>query len=344
MPLGARRTFRLASVMAVTLAIAYGVSMPMPYFAPVFAMLVTVAPAPPLGLKAMRDLCVVIIITLGIGLLLTPLLVKYPVSALLIMAAGLYVSTIVSVGLRKGLVGGLLTWGFSLVPASGLIDYSLAVTLLKTMLLCVVFSIASQWIVYPFFPENPGVAPAKTPPPGADDIRWIALRCTLTVMGPLILALTYPTLYLPIIIKTVLMSQQVSTAGPRTAGRELVYATLLGGLFAVLFWFALKICPSLWIFFLLTLLFGIYLGAKAYGILGTQRSGIFWPDTVINLFILLGPAIEDSANGKDVYQAFAVRLCLFIAVALYAWAAMAALEWLRGRRGSAAIVAEQGPR
>jgi hypothetical protein len=344
MPLGARRTFRLASVMAVALVLGYGSGMPMPYFAPVFAMLVTAAPAPPLGFKALRDLCVVIILTLGIGLLLTPLLVKYPASALLIVAAGLYISTIVSVGLRKGLVGGLLTWGFSMVPASALIDYSLAVNLIETMLFCVLFSIASQWIVYPFFPEDPGVAPAKPPPVGAADARWIALRCTLIALGPVIVAFINPSLYLPIIMKSVLLAQQVSTVGARTAGRELVYSTLFGGLIAVLFWFTLKICPSLWIYFLLMLLFGIYFGAKAYGIIATRRSGMFWPDVLITLLILLGPAIEDSANGKDVYQAFAVRLSLFVAVALYASAAMAALEWLRGRRGSAAGVAAQGAR
>ena len=61
-------------------------------------------------------------------------------------------------------------------------------------------------------------------------------------------------------------------------------------------------------------------------------SAAFWPDVVINLLILLGPAVEDSANGKDVYKAFAVRFSLFVAVTLYAWFAMAALEWLRGRR------------
>ena len=49
------------------------------------------------------------------------------------------------------------------------------------------------------------------------------------------------------------------------------------------------------------------------------------------MLILLGPAVEDSANGKDVYQAFAVRLGLFIAVTVYAWLAIVALEWLRLR-------------
>ncbi len=336
MPLGARRTFRLASVVALSLAVAYGFGMSLPFFAPVFAILLTAAPAPPMGLKGLLGLCVVVIVTLGVGLMLTPLLGKYPASALLIIAAGLYFSTIVSVGLRKVLVGSLLTMGFTLIPAAGLVDYSLAVTLIKALLLGIGIAIASQWFVYPFFPEDPpGVAPAKPPPADAANTPWIALRCTLTVLVPVILAFSNPALYLPTIMKSVLLAQQVSTVSARTAGREMLYATIVAGLFAILFWFALKICPNLWMFFLLMLLFVIYFAARIYRVTASRFSAPFWIDVVINLLILLGPAVEDSANGKDPYKAFAVRFSLFVAVTLYAWAAIVALEWLRARRRGA---------
>jgi hypothetical protein len=60
----------------------------------------------------------------------------------------------------------------------------------------------------------------------------------------------------------------------------------------------------------------------------------------VNFLILLGPAVEDSATGKDPYQAFAIRFSLFVAVTLYAWIAIVALERLRAhRRGVDAIVA-----
>ena len=66
---------------------------------------------------------------------------------------------------------------------------------------------------------------------------------------------------------------------------------------------------------------------------GTSRlPPSFWQNLVVTLLILLGPAVEDSANGKDVYAAFAVRMGLFIAVALYAWLAVYLLEQLRSRR------------
>ena len=49
------------------------------------------------------------------------------------------------------------------------------------------------------------------------------------------------------------------------------------------------------------------------------------------MLILVGPAVNDSANGKESYQAFAVRIGLFVAVTLYAWGAIFVLEHLCAR-------------
>jgi uncharacterized membrane protein YccC len=336
MPIGARRTFRLASVVALSLAFAYGLGMPLPFFAPLFGLLLTAAPAPPPRLKGVLGLLLVLTITLGVGLVLTPLLGKYPLPALLIIAAGLYFSTFVSLGLRKAFFGTLLTVGFTLIPAAGLVEYAVAVTVIQSLLIGVGLAIVSQWIVYPLFPEDPPKGAATTlPPVDADHVRWIALRATLIVLPPVVLAFTNPILYMPTIMKSVLLAQQGSVVSARSAGRELLGATFLAGVFAILFWFALQIWPSLWMFFLLMLLFGIYFAAKLYRVIPSRFSPSFWPDVVVNLLILLGPAVEDSATGKDPYQAFAVRFSLFVAVTFYAWIAIIALEWLRAyRRGA----------
>ena len=50
------------------------------------------------------------------------------------------------------------------------------------------------------------------------------------------------------------------------------------------------------------------------------------------MLILLGPAVEDSAGGKDVYTAFFSRLGLFVLVTFYAWFAVYFLEHWRTRR------------
>ncbi len=332
MPIGARRTFRLAAVVALSLAFAYGLGTPLPFLAPLFGLLLTAAPAPPMAVKGLLGLIVLVSITLGVGLVLTPLLAKYPVPAVLLVAVGLYLSTFVSVGLGKAFVGTLLTVGFTLIPAAGLVDYAIAVAVIHALLLGIGLAIVSQWIVYPFFPEDARNKVAPTPRAvDSDQARWIALRTTLIVLLPVLMAFSNPSLYLPIIMKSVLLAQQASLVSARSAGRELLGSTFLAGSFAILFWFALKIWPSLWMFSLWMLLFGIYFAAKLYGIIASRYPASFWQDVVVTLLILFGPAVEDSATGKDPYQAFAVRFTLFVGVALYAWAAIVALEWLRAR-------------
>jgi hypothetical protein len=115
------------------------------------------------------------------------------------------------------------------------------------------------------------------------------------------------------------------------AGRELLGSTFLGGCYAALFWVLLKISPNLWMFFLWMLLFALYFAAKLYRVIASQLPPSFWVNVAVTMLILLGSAVQDSANGKDVYQAFAVRMSLFVAVTLYAWLALSAFERLRDR-------------
>ena len=90
-------------------------------------------------------------------------------------------------------------------------------------------------------------------------------------------------------------------------------------------------------FFLWTLLLGIFLAGKFYGVLATRYPPSFWQNVLVTMLILLGPAVEDSASGKDVYKAFAVRMGLFLLITLYAWMALIFLEWLRARSSNRAL-------
>jgi hypothetical protein len=92
-------------------------------------------------------------------------------------------------------------------------------------------------------------------------------------------------------------------------------------------------------FFLWMVLFGLYFSSKLYRLVATRFPSSFWLNVVVTMLILLGSAVEDSADGKDVYKAFAVRMSLFIAVTLYAWAAIHVLEHLRARRQGRIVLA-----
>jgi len=174
-------------------------------------------------------------------------------------------------------------------------------------------------LMHGLFPEN---ANARPPPPAravsADQAARIALRAALVVMPAYLLAMTDPASYMPIIMKSVSLGRQSCTTTARGAARELIGSTLLGGLLAILFWFALKLSVHLWMFFLWMLLFGLMVGRRLYGIRMTRYPPGVWLNGFITMIILLGQSVQDSIAGKDVYAAFAVRMGLFLAVSFYA--------------------------
>lgn len=333
MHIQARRIFRLSLVPSLALTAAYALQLPLPFVAPLFAFMFASMPVPPMGPKNLFGLLLVVLIALGMGLLLIPLLQHHQMTALLIVALGLYLSSYLTVNMGKVLFGTFLTIGFTLISAAGTLSYSLATLVIEALVIGIVVAVVCQWLVYPWFPEDP-VPPGKKPAAATtpDQSNWIALRSTLIVLPVYWLVLTNPTAYMAIVLKAVLLSQQSSLVDAKSAGRELLGSTFLGGVFAVLFWVALGISTNLWMFFLWMLLFCLYFSSKIFGLIYSRFPASFWVNVAMTMLIMLGPTVEDSAGGDDVYAAFVSRLGLFIAVTLYAWLAIYFLEYLRTRR------------
>jgi len=329
MPVMARRTFRIALVAALSLVVSYAWANAFPFIAPIFALFLTATRAPPQGPKGLLKLLLVVAVTLGIGLVLSPIVRLYPYTGVLLVAAGLFVSTFIGVGKGQGAVATLLAVGLTMIPAAALVEYAVARSIVQALLVGITVAIACQWIVYPFFPEDAG--PVRKPPtqtmapPAA---AWIALRTMLIVLPPVLLAFTNPSAYMAIIMKAVLLGQQGSMVQARAAGRELLGSTFLAGFFAIFLWLGLQTWPGLWMFFLLALLLGVGLGGKLYGALPTRFPPSFWLNTGVTVLILVGPAVADSSGG-GVRAAFVQRFLLFVAVTLYAWGAILVLERLR---------------
>lgn len=313
-----QRALRLATGTALCLAASFGLGLPIPFIAPVLALLLLATVNRPLPFKAGIVLAVVAMLTTGVGLLLIPILRYYPVSGVLLIGVSLFL--VFRFGLRGGnnLIVTFLVIGLTMISSAGVAEFDLAAmvigALVKGLLLAVMVVAVSHWL----FPDPPNApSPPAAPLLPAEEVSRVALRATLIVLPAFLLAMVDPASYLPIILKAVGLGQQSSTTA-RNAGRELVGSTLLAGVLAVLFWSALSLFVHLWMFFLWMLLFGLILARKLYALSPTRFSPEFWLNSLITMIILLGQSVQDSLAGKDVYTAFAVRMGLFILVTLYA--------------------------
>ncbi len=253
-------------------------------------------------------------------------------------ALGIYLSSYLTVIAGKALVGTFLIMGVTLISAAGVASFSLAFTIIQALVFAIVIAVICQWLAYYCFPENALAEDAASDedetdqPVVSSQSNWIAIRATLIILPAFLVALSNPSLYLAIIMKSVSLGQQASSMKARDAGRELLGSTFLAGCFAIVFWFLLDLLTSLWMFACWMLLFSIYFTGKIYRIIASRYPPSYWQNTLITMLILLGPAVEDSASGKDVYQAFALRMSLFLGVTLYACLAVYLLEMMRYRR------------
>jgi len=155
----------------------------------------------------------------------------------------------------------------------------------------------------------------------------------LVVLPAFVLALTDPSSYLATIMKSAQLGQQAGSTDTRKAGVELVGSTLAAAGIALVIWVGLSLWANLWMLVLWMAGAALWVGARLYRVVPTAFPPAFWNNALVTTIILVGPAIEDSANGTAVLQASAVRVGLFVGVSLYAWAMVWALErWRAARR------------
>ena len=332
MPIEARRVFRLSFAFALALAIGYGLALTPPFIAPLFALMLTAAPGSPIGPARLAKVAVALTLILGTGLLVVPMLEHYAIAALLIVGTGVYFANHLALNRGKAGLATILTMGLTLISALGTLSWEVATSIISGLVVGIIVAVLCQHIAHALFPEPP--LPARPTPPPPEQRDRAALTATLVIMPVYLLTLTDPAFYLPIIMKAVSLAQQSSHVQVRAAGRELIGSTFLGGFFAIALWAALGIWPHLWMFFLWVLLFGVFTASRLYGLARTRFPPSFWINTAITAIILIGSAVQDTDNGKDVYKAFAVRMGLFLAVALYAWVAVIVVARWQSRRRS----------
>jgi hypothetical protein len=328
-----KAVLRLALGLGLAVPIVYGFALKPEYLVCAGAVAVPCIPGPPIPFLKGAVMAAVIAALLMAGVLMVPLLQMYPVSGVLLTGALLY--TVLFAGARSA--NPLMIWQVAaivLIPVAGVSTQSLATVFSKGIGLALGLGFLVNAIAHALLPDVPGRAAAPRAGVSPEIAGRHALQATLVIMPAFVLALTDPSFYLSIILKVVTLGQQANTTNARSAGRELVGSTFVGALLAMAVWCGLTMRPNLWMLTLWVVAAGFWAGARLYGVKATSSTPSFWFNVLITMFMLLGPAIEDSAEGKDVYRASAIRISLFLLVALYAWATVWALERWRAARST----------
>jgi hypothetical protein len=331
-----KAVLRLAVGLGLAVLIAYGLALPIPYIVCLMAMVVLCKPGPPIPPAKAVVIALLFAGLLVTGVLMVPLLENYALAGVLLTGVILY--ALFFFGIRTGNpLTMILVVAFTLIPIAGVADQALVTAISVALAVGIAVGSLVGGFSHAFFPDaqDPAAKAAKPARPSRETASWIALRGTLVVLPVFVLALTDPSFYLAAIMKTVSLGQQAGSTDTRSAGRELLGSTLIGAGMALVVWFGLSLWPNLWMLMLWIMAAALWAGARLFRVKATTFSPSFWSNALITMLILLGPAIEDSASGKGVLAASAVRVCLFVGVALYAWATVWLLERWRASRSEA---------
>jgi Protein of unknown function (DUF2955) len=144
-----------------------------------------------------------------------------PASGVLLVALALYLC------FRHMLRGGnrlptmFLVVGITLISAAGTSSFAIAEAVIESLAKGLLLAGLVAGVSHGLFPEPAGVLLAKPAPVATGiDADWIALRASLVVLPSFLLALTDPAAYMPLIMKSVTLGQQVSVTSARDAARD----------------------------------------------------------------------------------------------------------------------------
>ena len=328
-----RAVLRIGTGIGLATGICYGLALPMPHLGVIMAWVVLCRPGEALGLKKGLAGGLLLLGIMAAGVLLVPLLTHYALAAVLLIGLLLYLLMQQSMA-GKGAAAMLLIMAITVIPVAGLIEQSLAIAIAQMMGLGILIGTLVNRMAHALFPPQPvaGAAARAAPPPPEHPER-LALRAVAIVMPVWLLALGNPAFYIPAVMKTVTLAQQSTSLNARQAGQELVLSTLMGALLACALWLGLSLWPSLLMLVLLLALMTLWLARRLLRLVPGRFPPSFWSNAWITALILFGPAIEDSATGKDVWLAAAMRCGLYLLVAGYGWLCILLLEqwWPVGR-------------
>lgn len=122
---------------------------------------------------------------------------------------------------------------------------------------------------------------------------------------------------LAVMIKVAAMGQEAANQKAGDAAKSLIMSTLIGGIGATVAWNVLRIWPSLTLYTLLIALAGLIFGPRIFAGRGLQPNGPTWSYGFLTMIVVLAPAVLDGDFGSSADARFYDRLLMFVWATLY---------------------------
>lgn len=324
------RCFRLAFGIGMATFAAYALALPLGYMLLILTLALLAIPMPPPAPKAALALIVITVVTALFGLLLGPVLVYVPVAGVLLSLSGVALAVVIGARPGKAIVGSLMILSSTIIAVVAAQSSAAAVALVTVLAGVIGGAVVIAHLAHAVFPEPPG-APMPVPPPAPANIGWIALRAAVIMLPPLVLALANPAAYIMLLFKGASLAQQAESTSARQMAREMVGATAAGGAAALLLWNLLQLWPGLLLLTLGMTLLTLVFARPFYGAVKSRFAPGWWQFALTTTIILIGPAVADTASADNIQRTMLVRLASFLALAVYATAAVHLLDRSRLR-------------
>ena len=120
-----------------------------------------------------------------------------------------------------------------------------------------------------------------------------------------------------VMIKVAAMGQEAANQKAGDAAKSLIMSTLIGGIGATVAWNVLRIWPSLTLYTLLIALAGLIFGPRIFAGRGLQPNGPTWSYGFLTMIVVLAPAVLDGDFGSSADVRFYDRLLMFVWATLY---------------------------
>lgn len=325
----AARCFRLAFGVGLATLAAHALALPLGYMLPVVVLALLALPVPPPSAKAALILVLATVSTSLFGLLLGPVLEHVPVAGVLLSLSGVAVAVVIGARPGMAIIGTLMILSSTIIAVVAAQSSAAAVSLVKLLAIVMVGAVAVAHLAHAVFPEPAGAAPSPPPPPA--NLGWLALRTAIIMLPPLLLALSNPASYIMLLMKGASLAQQAERTATNRMAREMVGATAMGGAAALLLWNLLQLWPGLLLLTLGMTLATLLMARPLFGAVGSRFPADWWQFALLNMIILIGPAVADTASADNIQRTMLARLATFFALAAYAALAVYLLDRPRHR-------------